>query len=67
MQPANSTLTLLRPPPGPPAPGTGSELVMAVDAAKKLEAEGKKVRHAGRVRLGGLLWCGSLPILTACS
>ncbi len=31
--------------PTPPhVPGTGSELCMAVDAAKKLEAEGKKVR-----------------------
>lgn len=28
----------------PLSTGTGSELCMAVDAAKKLEAEGKKVR-----------------------
>ena len=37
--------TTLAPPLCDPA-GTGSELVMAVDAAKKLESEGKKVRES---------------------
>lgn len=38
-------------------PGTGSELVMAVDAAKKLEAEGKKVRRRPSSGPHFLLWC----------
>jgi transketolase len=37
-------VTPLHRPPSPSPAGTGSELVMAVDAAKKLEGEGKKVR-----------------------